>query len=65
VAACVVHREQASARVDDLLKTLVTHGHSHRELALVDGELASQGEKLVSQSFRSRVPELTGRPTEL
>ena len=34
-AARVVHREQAAARVDDLLEPLVTHGHSHREQALV------------------------------
>ena len=56
-AALVVERKQAPARVDDLFEPLVTHGHSHRDLALVDGELTGKGEQLVAQPLRARLPE--------
>lgn len=55
-AARVVHRQQALARGNDLLEPLVSHGHSHRELALVDSQLATKGEEFVAQSLRARVP---------
>jgi hypothetical protein len=56
-ASCVVHCEQALARIDDFLEPLVTDMHSRRESALVDDEFASEGEQLVAQSFRSAVLE--------
>ena len=52
-----VHCEQTLARIDDFLEPLVTDVHSRRESALVDDEFASEGERLVAQSFRSGVLE--------
>ena len=50
-AAFAAHREQVPTRIGDLLEPLVTRGHSHRELAPVDGELAGKSEQLVAQSL--------------